>query len=109
MNRIDVIKSVCTENSLKHKHMQTRKNIAKILHYILLYLIVEQCVKNRSMLIINLCFLFVFSADMTQMEVEWKLQFNEWSTKYIVEWKTQFDSFLIDHGLKKAQTCPYSP
>ncbi|KAH3811379.1 acetylcholinesterase-like isoform X1 [Dreissena polymorpha] len=46
------------------------------------------------------------TADMSQMEVEWKMQFNEWSTKYIVEWKTQFDSFLLDNGLKKSERCP---
>ncbi|XP_053403602.1 acetylcholinesterase-like [Mercenaria mercenaria] len=50
--------------------------------------------------------LVVRTADMSEMEVEWKLQFNEWSTKYIVEWKQQFDSFLLDHGLSKNRNCP---
>ncbi|KAL4219722.1 hypothetical protein ACF0H5_020136 [Mactra antiquata] len=50
--------------------------------------------------------LIVRTADMSEMEVEWKLQFNEWSTKYIVEWKSQFDSFLLDNGLKQKQKCP---
>lgn len=50
--------------------------------------------------------LVIRTADMSEMEVEWKLQFNEWSTKYIVEWKQQFDSFLLDHGLNQNRNCP---
>ncbi|XP_074657701.1 acetylcholinesterase-like [Tubulanus polymorphus] len=29
-------------------------------------------------------------------ERRWKLQFNEWSTRYIVEWKRQYDNFIND-------------
>lgn len=53
--------------------------------------------------------LVVRTADMSEMEVQWKIQFNDWSTKYIVEWKNQFDSFLLDHGLKQQQACPTTP
>lgn len=49
---------------------------------------------------------FSIVADISEMEVEWKHQFNEWKTKYIVEWKQQFDSFLLDHGLSHKGNCP---
>lgn len=48
--------------------------------------------------------LTVKTADMSEMEVEWKVQFNEWSTKYIVDWKQQFDSFMLDHN-ERMSTC----
>ncbi|CAL1532703.1 unnamed protein product [Lymnaea stagnalis] len=35
--------------------------------------------------------------NITDAETEWKMQFNEWKTKYIVDWKTQFDSFLHNY------------
>ncbi|KAK6962801.1 acetylcholinesterase [Biomphalaria glabrata] len=35
--------------------------------------------------------------NITDAETEWKLQFNEWKTKYIVDWKTQFDNFLQNY------------
>ncbi len=38
--------------------------------------------------------LFLLAEDMTEAEKEWKLQFHEWSTKYIVDWKQQYDNFL---------------
>lgn len=31
---------------------------------------------------------------MPTVEKEWKLQFHEWSTKYIVDWKQQYDNFM---------------
>ena len=42
------------------------------------------------------CFNFVFRfiGDIEEAEKEWKLQFHEWSTKYIVDWKHQYDYFL---------------
>ncbi|XP_069103406.1 acetylcholinesterase-like isoform X1 [Argopecten irradians] len=37
------------------------------------------------------------TADMTELEKQWKVQFSEWSTKYIVDWKNQFDNFRRDY------------
>ena len=40
------------------------------------------------------CLIFSVAEDITTAEKEWKLQFHEWSTKYIVDWKIQYDSFM---------------
>ena len=54
-------------------------------------------------------YFLLFSADMSEMEVEWKVQFNEWSTKYIVDWKQQFDSFMLDHNERMTTCRPSRP
>ena len=35
----------------------------------------------------------LFVGDISEVEQEWKIQFHEWSTKYIVDWKLQYDAF----------------
>ncbi len=38
--------------------------------------------------------------DISQAEKQWKLQFHEWSTKYIVDWKHQYDFFVKNQNRK---------
>jgi hypothetical protein len=49
-------------------------------------------------------FLSFIAADINLVEKEWKIQFAEWSNKYIVDWKHQFDNFLRNHE-KRLQSC----
>ena len=35
----------------------------------------------------------LIAEDISEVEQEWKVQFHEWSTKYIVDWKLQYDAF----------------
>ncbi|KAL3848211.1 hypothetical protein ACJMK2_019084 [Sinanodonta woodiana] len=51
--------------------------------------------------------LVVKTADMSEMEREWKVQFHEWSTKYIVEWRSQFEHFIRNQ--EKRQACGGGP
>jgi hypothetical protein len=38
--------------------------------------------------------LIVYAADITDREKAWKLEFSEWTTRYIVDWKTQYDLYI---------------
>lgn len=34
------------------------------------------------------------TANINEQEKAWKLEFSEWTTRYIVDWKTQYDLFV---------------
>lgn len=38
--------------------------------------------------------LITSTADITDREKAWKLEFSEWTTRYIVDWKTQYDLYI---------------
>ncbi|OWA49932.1 Acetylcholinesterase [Hypsibius exemplaris] len=38
--------------------------------------------------------LMSMTADIDEVEAQWKTQFHEWNTRYIVDWKAQFDRYV---------------
>ncbi|KAK6194913.1 hypothetical protein SNE40_000445 [Patella caerulea] len=48
------------------------------------------------------------TADISDVEREWKLQFDQWKNHYIVDWKNQFDNFLNNYE-RRLQTCGGTP
>lgn len=45
--------------------------------------------------------------DVSEAEKEWKMQFAEYSQKYIVEWKHQFENFIRNHE-KRMANCKHN-
>ena len=53
-------------------------------------------------------FVFRLPGDIEEAEKQWKLQFHEWSTKYIVDWKHQYDYFLKNQHKRCRSSDNYS-
>ncbi|CAK9290290.1 unnamed protein product [Gordionus sp. m RMFG-2023] len=44
--------------------------------------------------------LMTATEDLSDTEIQWKSQFNDWKTKYIVDWKLQFDKYVTRQNTK---------